>query len=600
MIPFERLLAMRMAYAGRFDADGRHLLFVSDLAGRPQPWRIAAAGWPELVAPTADRAQTIHAGPRPSEVVIGEDVGGNERTQLLLVDDRRSRPLTDSPERIHVFGDFSPDGGVIAYSANLRDPRWFDVYVRDLKTGETNCVLQADATNYAGRFSPDGRSLIVSRVFSSAHNQLWLVDLAGGAPPRLLTPETPVARYLAVHWLPDGSGLVLRTDLGRDLDAAAILSLGDGSLRFILEPSVEIDTLALTRDGRRLAYALNRDGAAQICVRDLEDGSERSLEGLPEGGLYEYWQPGLAWDRAGTRLAISWTSSRHPPDIWVHDASTGRTRQTTRMPRAGVPATRLVDPEHVSYATFDGRRIPALYYAARKTDGPPACVVMPHGGPEGQSRPVFNPVIQFLVSAGFAVLAPNVRGSTGYGKAYHHLDDVRLRMDSVTDLAHGVYWLRESGRADPRRIAVYGGSYGGFMVLAALTTYPDLWAAGVDLVGIANFVTFLEHTGPWRRHLREAEYGSLERDREFLESISPIHKVDRIAAPLLVIHGANDPRVPIGEAEQIVGRLRSLGRTVEFLRLDDEGHAISKQKNRQVVYPMAADFLRRHVLRRRG
>jgi dipeptidyl aminopeptidase/acylaminoacyl peptidase len=169
-------------------------------------------------------------------------------------------------------------------------------------------------------------------------------------------------------------------------------------------------------------------------------------------------------------------------------------------------------------------------------------------------------------------------------------------MDSVADLAHAVYWLRDSGRADPGRIAVYGGSYGGFMVLAALTAYPDLWAAGVDLVGIANFVTFLENTGPWRRHLREAEYGSLEKDRDFLEEISPINKVERIKAPLLVIHGANDPRVPIGEAEQMVGRLRGLGRTVEFIRLEDEGHQIAKLKNKLIVYPQAVRFLRQHVM----
>jgi dipeptidyl aminopeptidase/acylaminoacyl peptidase len=218
-----------------------------------------------------------------------------------------------------------------------------------------------------------------------------------------------------------------------------------------------------------------------------------------------------------------------------------------------------------------------------------------HGGPEGHFRPTWQPVVQYLVSAGFAVLAPNVRGSTGYGKAYGHLDDVRLRMDSVADLAHAAAWLRETGRADPARIAVYGGSYGGFMVLAALTTYPDLWAAGVDLVGIANFVTFLENTGPWRRHLRESEYGSLEHDRDFLESISPVHKVDRIRAPLLVIHGANDPRVPISETEQMVARLRDLGRPVEFLRLDDEGHQISKLKNKLQAYPLAARFLAQHL-----
>src|SRR5207248_5111159 len=232
-------------------------------------------------------------------------------------------------------------------------------------------------------------------------------------------------------------------------------------------------------------------------------------------------------------------------------------------------ASELVEPEHVHYPTFDNREIPALFYRSRGLADHAPCVVFVHGGPEGQYRPTFQPIVQYLAAAGFAVLAPNVRGSTGYGRTYMHLDDVRKRMDSVADLAHAAHWLRDTGRADPNRIAVYGGSYGGFMVLAALTTYPDLWAAGVDLVGIANFVTFLENTGPWRRHLREAEYGSLENDREFLEAISPIKHVDRIRAPLLVMHGANDPRVPIGEAEQMVSRLRALGRTVEFLRFED-------------------------------
>jgi dipeptidyl aminopeptidase/acylaminoacyl peptidase len=185
-----------------------------------------------------------------------------------------------------------------------------------------------------------------------------------------------------------------------------------------------------------------------------------------------------------------------------------------------------------------------------------------------------------------------VRGSTGYGKVYQHLDDVRRRMDSVADLAAAARWLAESGRAAGTRIAVYGGSYGGFMVLAALTTYPELWAAGVDLVGIANFVTFLERTGPWRRHLREAEYGSLAEDRAFLEEISPIHHVERIRAPLLVIHGANDPRVPIGETERMVERLHALGREVEFIRLEDEGHQIAKLHNKLRAYPAAVDFLR--------
>ena len=594
MPTIEQFLNVRAASAGRFDAAGR-LLFVSDLAGVPQVWALARAGWPELVAAPRDRAIGVHPGPLSGQLIVSADVGGNERVQLLRVEGTRLVPLTEDPKRIHHFGAWSGDGRLISYAANLRNERWFDVYVRDLESGETRCVLEHDSTNSARDFSPDGRWLLVTRTFSSSNQRLLLVDVAGAAEPRLLTSDPRQARYVRAQWLPDSTGVVCLSDLGRDIDAPAVVSLADGGLRYIVEPDHEVDSLTLSRDGRRLAYALNHDGAVEVVVRDRSDGSERVVPGLGHGALYQYWQRGLAWDPRGTKLAITWQRARAPCDVFVYDTRTGRARQLTHAPRAGIAPRDIRDPEHVRYPTFDGREIPALYVRAPGRGRRPPCVVFVHGGPEGQVRPVFHPVLDYLNASGFAVLAPNVRGSSGYGKTYQQLDDVRKRMDSVADLAHAVRWLGETGRADPERIAAYGGSYGGFMVLAGLTTYPELWAAGVCLVGISNFITFFEHTGPWRRHLREAEYGSLERDRQFLESISPINHVDRITAPLLVIHGANDPRVPIEEAEQMVARLRALGRTVEFVRFDDEGHQISKLKNKLVAYPTAVDFLKRHL-----
>jgi len=403
--------------------------------------------------------------------------------------------------------------------------------------------------------------------------------------------------YERPEWSPDGRSIYALSDAGRDLAAPARLDVATGQLSFVAEPEFDVDETALDPTGRQLAYVLNRDGEAEIVIRTLESGAERTIGGLPPGALYAYWQNGLAWDLAGEQLAISWTASRASPNVFIASRSDANAHQATRAGGLHVDPSKLLEPEHVQYPTFDGRQIPALYYpAGSATAEPPPCVVFVHGGPEGQYRPTFQPLVQYLASSGFAVLAPNVRGSSGYGRAYMRLDDVRKRMDSVRDLAHAAYWLRDSGRADPAGIAVYGGSYGGFMVLAALTTYPEIWAAGVDLVGIANFVTFLENTGPWRRHLREAEYGSLENDRDFLEQISPINHVEKIRAPLLVIHGANDPRVPIGEAEQMVARLRALGRTVEFIRLEDEGHQIAKMKNKLEVFPTAVRFLRQHLL----
>jgi dipeptidyl aminopeptidase/acylaminoacyl peptidase len=590
-----QLLQVRSAYAGRFDADGERVVFVADLSGVPQVWSTAHSGWPELRVAPPDRAQTIYLGPRPGQLAVGADVGGNEHTQLLYVAEQGAswQSLTSDATHIHNFGSFSSDGRSISFAANTRTGRWFDVYVLDLENGKTRCVLQHDSTNRAGPFSPDGRWMIVVRAFASSQQELWLVDVNGERGPRLLTRADEHAAYEKPEWSPDGRFIYCVSDAGRELAAPARIDVSSGDLSYVVEPEVEVDEAALDPTGQRLAYALNRDGEAEIVIHSLADGKEQRVEGLRPGALYAYWQSALAWDRSGQRLAISWTASRMSPNVFAWSTEETSARQVTF---AGRIDPRLVEPEHVRFRSFDARAIPALFYAAPDQGQPAPCVVFVHGGPEGQYRPTFQPIVQYLASAGFAVLAPNVRGSTGYGKTYTHLDDVRKRMDSVADLAHAVYWLRDSGRADPHRIAVYGGSYGGFMVLSALTTYPDLWAAGVDLVGIANFVTFLERTGPWRRHLREVEYGSLENDREFLEEISPINKVDRIRAPLLVIHGANDPRVPISETEQMVAQLRSLGRSVEFLRLDDEGHQIAKLHNKLTVYPTVARFLRLHLL----
>jgi dipeptidyl aminopeptidase/acylaminoacyl peptidase len=316
---------------------------------------------------------------------------------------------------------------------------------------------------------------------------------------------------------------------------------------------------------------------------------------MPDPVLPEGIASGFAFSPDSKRLAFTLTAPKRNPDLWVVDLPDGQPRRLTRSSTAGIPLRRFRRPGLVRYPTFDGREVPALFYELENGPDDTPVVVNVHGGPESQSRPAFAPVTQYLLHRGYAIFFPNVRGSTGYGKTYTHLDDVRLRMDSVKDLAHAAYWLRERGHD---RVAVMGGSYGGFMVLAALTEYPELWSAGVDIVGIANLVTFLEYTGSYRRRLREPEYGSLEADREFLESISPIHKADKIAAPLMVIHGKNDPRVPVGEAEQIVKSVRGNGGAVEYLLYEDEGHGLAKLKNRLDAYPKIAAFLDRHLAAR--
>jgi dipeptidyl aminopeptidase/acylaminoacyl peptidase len=338
-------------------------------------------------------------------------------------------------------------------------------------------------------------------------------------------------------------------------------------------------------------------------ARDLASGS--SLEApLPAGVVYpppaDMATTGLAFGAgaAAEKLVFALSTPTRTPDVWVWDLPANAAGPVTRSSHAGLTATALVEPELIHYPTFDGRQIPAWFYraGAGQPPLPRPVVVYVHGGPEGQTQAMLYPILQYLVYRGYHVLAPNVRGSSGYGREYLNLDNVERRPDSVADLAHGALWLRQQPDVDGNRLAVYGGSYGGFMVLAALTRYPELWAAGVDIVGIANFITFLERTGAYRRSVREAEYGSLAHHQDLLKALSPIHQAGRIKAPLFVVHGRNDPRVPLEEAEQIVAALRARQVPVEFLVYADEGHGLVKLANKLDAYPRIAAFLDQHLM----
>ncbi len=588
---FARFLNVRTAYAASPNPDGSRVAFLHDVTGVPQVWSVASTGgWPEQVTFFGERVSALEYSPSGEWVLFGMDSGGNERQGLYVASPSGEEvvPLETEPDVIHSWGAWSPDGKQVAFASNRRDQRYFDVYVRPLD-GDSRMALQQDGTNSAVAWSPEGRYLVIARANTNLDNDLYLLDLRSGEV-ELLTPHEGEALFYSAHFAGDDA-LLLISNLDREFAAPARLDLRSRRMSFLQDTEWDAEALTCSPDGRVVAYTLNEDGYSRLYLS--RDGAQIEVSGLPDGVVAD-----MSLSRDGSSLVLTLTGPTLNANVWAVDTSSGRVRRVTRASRAGIPDDALSEPGLVRFTSFDGLSVPAFLYTPRDAAPPLPVVVHVHGGPESQARPAFNPTIQYLAHRGFGVLVPNVRGSTGYGKAYTHLDDVRRRMDSVADLAAAVRWLKESGTAAPDRIAVMGGSYGGFMTLAALTTYPDLWAAGVDTVGIANFVTFLENTGPWRRRLREAEYGSLEHDREFLESISPINHVDRITAPLLVIHGANDPRVPVGEAEQIVEGLRAGGREVEYLRYEDEGHGIVRLPNRISSSEATAAFLERHLERR--
>jgi dipeptidyl aminopeptidase/acylaminoacyl peptidase len=406
---------------------------------------------------------------------------------------------------------------------------------------------------------------------------------------RHLTPHTPPVQYGQGHFSPDSSSIYLVTDQDSEFARAARMDLATGHIEFLTADECDIDFVRCSPDGSTLTLIRNRDGYGVLSIRDLETGEETSAPDLPPGVAME-----LSWSPDSTKLAFTFTAPAYNPNIWIWDVVAGHCRQITHVSMGGIPRDVFRSPELVSFPTFDGRTVPAFLYLP-ETEKPPV-VVSVHGGPEGQSRPMFNPVTQYFVHRGYAVFVPNVRGSTGYGREYTHLDDVEKRMDSVADLEAGAAWLREYPRVDGERLAVMGGSYGGFMVLASVTTYPERWTAAVDIVGLANFETFMKNTGAYRRHWRIPEYGDPVRDAELLQRISPINHMDRIRVPIIVIHGDNDPRVPLNEAEQVVAACERQGVPVEFLTFPDEGHGVVKLANKLVAYPAIERFLERHLM----
>jgi len=582
---FARYLKVRGAWGASWSPDGSSVSFLTEITGVPQVWEVAAEGlsWPEQLTFYEERVSGALYSPTENRLLFAMDAGGNERSQLFLLEDGMVTDLTNAPEAIHYAGGFSPDGRRIAYTATRRNGTDFDVFVQGLPEGEPEMVWEVSGYHTVADWAPDGGALIVSRHHSNVNNDLYRLDLETGEAT-LLTEHEGDARFSGANVTPDGGCLYLATDRDGEFLRLARLDLATLELEYLTPDDWDVEGVGLSKDGRYLVASRNVDGYSDVL---LFNG--RGLR-MPDPQIPEGIVGGFEFSPDSGRLAFTLTAPERNPDVWVLDLPDGDAMRLTRSSTAGIAPRTFRKPRIVRYTSFDGREIPALFHEPEAENAP--VIVNIHGGPESQARPAFAPVTQYLLGRGYAVFFPNVRGSTGYGKAYTHLDDVRLRMDSVEDLAHAAYWIQERGHG---RIAVMGGSYGGFMVLAALTEYPDLWTAGVDIVGIANLVTFLKNTGSYRRSLREPEYGSLERDREFLASISPIHRAGNITAPLMVVHGKNDPRVPVGEAEQIVERVKSNGGTVEYLLYEDEGHGLAKLKNRLDAYPKIVAFLDGHL-----
>ena len=546
------------------------------------------------------------------------DHGGDENAQLYLrqLSTQATRQLSDG-HSLYGLPVWANDGKRIAFQSTARDGVNYDLYVADTTSPAAPRLIAAGGAQALDvlDWSYDDTKLLVLGYVSISESYLYVADVASGTLTRL-EPEPPPAKApargrgkAAVPQLPhysvpaarfsrDGRGVYFVSTHGGNVAELRYLDLYTKEGRSIAPQSRwDVEDLRLSRDGKLLAYTLNEGGTSRLVVHDLRQQADLLLPPLPTGAVIG----SFGFDPGGTRLALTVETAQSPRDVYVVElAGQPALTRWTQSELGPLDAASLVPAERISFATWDYvgtafRQVPAFLYRPR-TPGPHPVVIDIHGGPESQYRPGWSAFTQFLVhELGYAVIAPNVRGSSGYGLDYLALDDGKLREDAVRDIGSLLVWIGLQPDLDRSRVVVMGGSYGGYMTLASLATYSDRLAGGIDLVGISNFVTFLEKTSPYRRDLRRAEYGD-ERDPEMrvlLQRISPLTNAASIRKPVLVVQGLNDPRVPASESEQMVWRIRANGGEAWYLMAKDEGHGFRKKGNRDAYLETAVQFLQR-------
>jgi dipeptidyl aminopeptidase/acylaminoacyl peptidase len=540
--------------------------------------------------------------PDGQRFLFTKDVGGGEFYQVYQydLDGGHIELLSDGQSR-NTDLRWSSKGDRFAYSTTRRNGKDTDVVIGTPGKTEVHAVTAREGSWNALDFSPDGKRLLLAKYISANESELYIADLGGEGLPELqrFHPTTTAVSFSSARFSRDGRGVYTVSDQDSDFQRLHYENLdGSGAKVLTADTQWDVDEIELSDGGTFLAYTVNADGIGELHMLDIKAGKTLKTPPLPPGDV-----SGLAFDATGKRLGFTLNNARSPSDVFSIEVGSKASDKLTRWTRSetgGLDAGTFTEPQLIHVKSFDGLQVPAFYYRGLG-DGPRPVLISIHGGPESQARPTFNPLIEFYTrELGISVLVPNVRGSSGYGKQYLTLDNGRLREDSVRDIGALLDWIAaQPDELNAGRVAVMGGSYGGYMTLASMTRYNNRLRGGIDVVGISNWVTFLTNTQDYRRDLRRAEYGdeSDPKMRAFLEAISPTANASRITRPMFIVQGANDPRVPASEAEQMVETIRNNnGGEVWYLLARDEGHGFRKKANRDLYNNAAVLFLQKILL----
>lgn len=587
-----RFLKVQEAVAPSLSPDGTLVAYRTRLTGQFQIW---VTRTDQLSAPkqiTFGNSVTFHKwSPTTNEILYGTDKEGDEKVGFYLIssDGLNEKELLPPSDAYRFFGDFNKDGSLITYSTTERNGVDFDIHVYNLKSNTDKKTHLGKLGYYPVSFSPNGQYIIISESIGEDANNLFLLNLTDDSLVQL-NKQNDLSFFGDIQWKADNSAFYLRTNVDQEYMGVAMHTIGNTSFDYIIQKEFDIEQILLTDENTMLHWVSNEAGYSKHYITDVTKGKEVASPKWPEGII------NLTTSKSNILIATV-RSPKTPSDLWVSTPKTKEVSRITVSSNAGLNLGRMVLPKAHSFAARDGLTLHGLIYAPKEMTASSPIVLKVHGGPTSQARPYFDALSQYLVAKGFVVFDFNFRGSTGYGKTYARENNLRKRENELYDLEDAVKYLSESNIGNAEKTAIMGGSYGGYLTMAAMTRLPEVFECGVAFVGVSNWVTALESASPSLKASDRLEYGDIDNpeDRQFFETISPYTYIDQVTSPVMVLHGANDPRDPVTESDRFVEGIRNNGGEAEYLRFPDEGHGIRKMNNRITAYVRVAEFLERNL-----